>query len=218
MKEQVPVRVVLFDFDGTLADSYPAITASVNYVRSVHGLEPISLAEVRRHVGRGAEVLVKETVDRGDVHANLALYKMHHPTVMLQGTHLFPGVADTLRKLHQRGLYLGVCSNKPVEFTRALLSHMEIADNFDQVLGPEDVRHPKPAPDMLLEGLKRLNVNAEEARYVGDMTVDIQTARAAGIKVWSVSTGSDDRETLIAARPDRLLQDLAEVALILSDS
>ncbi len=216
MREPSRVKAVLFDFDGTLGDSYPAITASVNYVRHLHGLEPLSIAEVRRHVGRGAEFLLKATVERGDPAANVALYKAHHPSVMNSGTHLYPGVADTLRQLHAQGLRLAVCSNKPVAFTRELLRHLQIAGYFAEVLGPEDVERPKPAPDMLLEGLARLQVTADEALYIGDMTVDIQTARTAGVRVWSVPTGSDDRETLLAAHPDRLLHDFRDVADVVS--
>ena len=105
-----------------------------------------------------------------------------------------------------------MCSNKNVEFTRALLDSLDIARFFDVVLGPTDVPHPKPAPDMLLETLRRLGVSANEVLYVGDMDVDVQTARAAGIRVWVVPTGSADRATLQAARPDRLIDGLDELA------
>jgi 2-phosphoglycolate phosphatase len=209
------VRAVLFDFDGTLGDSYPAITASVNYVRGKNTLPPLSIAEVRHHVGRGAVVLMKETVERGDLEVNVALYKAHHPTVMHDGTHLYPGVAEAVQQLHDKGYRLGVCSNKPVAFTRDLLAYLKVGNYFVLVLGPEDVQRPKPAPDMLLAALARLQIGADEALYIGDMTVDIQTARAAGVKVWSVPTGSDDRETLLEAHPDRLLRDLSEAAELL---
>jgi phosphoglycolate phosphatase-like HAD superfamily hydrolase len=79
------------------------------------------------------------------------------------------------------------------------------------VLGPEDVARPKPAPDMLRVALERLGVAPARALYVGDMGVDVETARAAGVPVWVVATGSDTREALAAARPDRLLTGLAEL-------
>ena len=134
---------------------------------------------------------------------------------MEQGTRLLAGVAVTLAALHAHGLLLAVCSNKPVDFTRDLLAYLGIAAHFTAVLGPEDVARPKPAPDMLLAGLQRLGVRAEEALYVGDMTVDIATARAAGMRVWVVPTGSDERATLTAAHPDRLLDSLAELPALL---
>ncbi len=203
-----PIRAVLFDFDGTLVDSYPAIAASVNHVRAVHGLPPLPEAEVRRHVGRGPAYLIAHTVPGADVEAGVARYRAHHPSVMETGTALLPGAAEALAALKAAGLLEAICSNKPVAFTRRLVVLLGLAPYLDAVLGPEDVPRPKPAPDMLRAGLARLGVAPGEALYVGDMVVDIETARAAGTRVWVVPTGSDERDRLAAARPDRLLDDL----------
>jgi phosphoglycolate phosphatase len=204
-------QAVLFDFDGTLADSYPAITASVNHVRGLYGLAPLTEAEVRPHVGRGPAALLAATVGHGGP-ADVAAYKAHHPLVLRTGTRLMPGAAEAVRSLHGHGLRLGVCSNKPVAFTRELLDYLGIADYFAVVLGPEDVAHPKPAPDMLKVALSRLGVTAAAVLYVGDMVVDIDCARGAGLVVWVVPTGSDDVAALERGRPDRLLRDLSELS------
>lgn len=209
-------RAVLFDFDGTLADSYPAITASVNHVRAQHGLPPLSEPEVRRHVGRGAGYLLEHTVPVGSLDANIAAYRGHHPSVLRSGTRLLPGAMEALKALHEGELLLGVCSNKPVPFTRQLVAYLGIASYLNVVLGPEDVPNPKPAPDMLCAALARLKVTANETLYLGDMSVDIQTARAAGVSVWVVPTGSDTIETLRQAHPDRLLRDLGELPALLA--
>jgi phosphoglycolate phosphatase len=131
--------------------------------------------------------------------------------VLRSGTRLLPGAAETLATLHQAGVKLVVCSNKPKAFTQELVASLEIADRLTAVLGPEDVKRIKPAPDMLLAGLAKLEVTPAETLYVGDMVVDIQAARAAGVTVWVVPTGSDARQTLEAARPDRILNDLCEI-------
>jgi phosphoglycolate phosphatase len=128
---------------------------------------------------------------------------------------LLPGAAAALAALHRAGLRLAVCSNKPVAFTRQLLDYFGLAPFLEMVVGPEDVPRPKPAPDMLQLVLRRLGVAPAEALYVGDMTVDIATARAAGVTVWVVPTGSEERAALAAARPDRLLRDLNELAALL---
>ena len=206
------LKAVLFDFDGTLADSYAAITASVNHVRATHQLPPLAEAEVRRHVGRGPAYLLGHTVPGADVAVDWPRYRAHHPSVLESGTHLLPGATEAVTALKALGLILGVCSNKPRAFTRQLLVYLKLAGQFDLVLGPEDVAQPKPAPDMLLAALSRLGQSAEQVLYIGDMTVDIETARAAGINVWVVPTGSDERGRLEAARPDRLLHDLRELA------
>ena len=126
-------------------------------------------------------------------------------------TRLLPGAREAVEALKRSGRRLAVCSNKKVAFTRALLDSLGLAPLFDAVLGPDDVPRPKPAPDMLLAALRRLGAAPGEALYVGDMDVDVQTARAAGVAVWVVPTGSTDRATLEAARPDRIIEGLGEL-------
>src|ERR1700732_3822632 len=82
----VTFRAVLFDFDGTLADSYAGITASVNHVRAAHGLPPLTVAEVRPHVGHGPAQLLHATVPGADPVRDTARYRAHHPSVMREGT------------------------------------------------------------------------------------------------------------------------------------
>src|SRR5438105_1840340 len=89
-------HAVLFDFDGTLADSYPAITASVNHVRAAHGLPPLPEPEVRRHVGRGPVYLLEHTVPGCDPQVEVVRYRAHHPSVLRSGTRLLPGAAAAL--------------------------------------------------------------------------------------------------------------------------
>ncbi len=202
---------IVFDFDGTLADSYAAITASVNHVRARRGMNPLSADEVKRFVGRGPDYLLTHTVPGGDLAADLACYRAHHPSVMLEGTRLLPGAAEVIHALHRAGKRLGLCSNKPRYFSQDLLEHFGIASCFSVVVGPEDVARPKPAPDMLLAAIARLGLPPKQVLYVGDMTVDIETARAAGVTVWVVPTGSDERSVLLAAHPDRLLESLPDI-------
>jgi phosphoglycolate phosphatase len=204
-------RAVIFDFDGTLADSYDAITASVNHVRAANGLPALPEAEIKKHVGRGLEKLLADLLPGTDVDRNVAIYREHHVAVMRDHTRLMRGARAAVEALHRAGRRLAVCSNKKVAFTRTLLDHFGLAPFFDVVLGPEDVPQPKPAPDMLLAALRRLGAAPQEALYVGDMDVDVQTARAAGVPVWVVPTGSADRATLEAARPDRILNGLEEL-------
>lgn len=209
-------RALIFDFDGTLADSYGAITASVNHVRAHHGLPALLEAEVRRHVGHGVTHLLEHLVPGADLVADVARYRAHHPSVLRTGTRLLPGVGPTLNALNERGMLLAVCSNKPRVFTQPLLDFLGLTPLLGTVLGPEDVLRLKPAPDMLQEALRQLHVLPAEAVYVGDMVVDIETARAAGVPVWVVATGSDDAARLQGAGPDRFLESFAEIATVLA--
>src|SRR5437879_13926133 len=102
-------RAVLFDFDGTLADSYGAIAASVNHVRAGHGLPPLAEAEVRRHVGRALPYLLEHTVPGCDPTVDQARYRRHYPTVMRELTHLLPGAAELLAELRPLGKPVPLC-------------------------------------------------------------------------------------------------------------
>jgi 2-phosphoglycolate phosphatase len=212
------LKAVFFDFDGTLADSYTAITASLNHVRACHGLPPLVEAQIRPYVGRGLEHLLADTVPGTDIALDVRRYREHHPSVLRSGTHLLPGAADALRTLSEAGLQLAICSNKPSRFTRELLAILELNRYVALALGPEDVANIKPAPDMVLEGLRRFGITPAEALYIGDMVVDIRTARAAGVTVWVVPTGSESRAALEAAGPDRLLSGLEEVPRLILET
>lgn len=217
----MPTTAALFDFDGTLADSFAAITSSTNFVRASYNLPPMAEAEVRAYVGYGLDNLMADLVPGAPVDEAVSRYRAHHGTVMFSQTRLMPGAAEAIPELARRGFKLGVCSNKRVEFTRQLVHALGLADYFTCVLGPDDVAGlAKPDPAMLLEGLRRLEVSAGDAVYVGDMIVDVQTARAAGVEVWIVSSDGTGEFVPVEGepRPDRVLRSLAELPELLAAS
>ncbi len=209
-------QAVVFDFDGTLADSFDAIAASVNHVRILRGHSALSVEDVKRHVGHGPEYLLQHTIPNCKLPDDLLAYRVHHPGVMAPMTRLLPGAADLLTGLKKAGKRVGLCSNKPRFFSQQLLVDLNIAALFDVVLGPEDVALPKPSPEMLLRAVEMLALPRDAVLYVGDTTVDIQTARAAGIQVWALPTGSESREILTRANPDRLVASLTDLHAALS--
>jgi 2-phosphoglycolate phosphatase len=186
----MPHRAVLFDFDGTLADSFDAIIASVNFVRQSFGLEALPDGVIRKYIGHGLLQLIHDLVPGATFEDAIARYREHHARTMEAGTRLFPEVLPTLIELTRRGYKLAVCSNKAVGFTRQLVKMLHVDGMFAEVLGPEDVdNRPKPDPAMLLEGCRRLGVSPTDAVYIGDMTVDVLAGNAAGIPVWLVHVG-----------------------------
>ncbi|MBN9519110.1 HAD family hydrolase [bacterium] len=212
----MPFTAALFDFDGTLADSFTAITSSTNYVRGTYGLPPLPESVVREYVGFGLPNLMEQLVPTANMAEAVARYSEHHTGAMLTDTRLMPGVADVLPKLVARGLKLAVCSNKRVSFTRELVKSLGLASYFTAVLGPEDVGgRAKPDPAMLHEGLTRVGATTATAVYVGDMAIDVHVARAAGVTVWLVPGGATGKEPPAAAGPDRMLTGFAELIELL---
>ncbi len=167
-------------------------------------------------MGEGPAHLLGETVGIGDLAQNVKLYRAHHPKIMKEKTFLLPGARSTLETL-EASYRLGICSNKPVVYTRELIRHLNIHHYFEIVLGPGEIRKHKPDPEILLTAMQRMNLTKEQVLYVGDMTIDIQTARAAGVPVWVLPTGSHSREILEGANPDRILNGLDEIPALLPD-
>jgi 2-phosphoglycolate phosphatase len=207
------ITTILFDFDGTLADSFGAIAASVNHVRELHHLPTMTQAEVQEYVGLGLRQLMRDLVPGVTLEQVLAEYEAHHPQVMMTKTNLFDGVNETLLSLQKRGFRLGVCSNKKVAFTKQLVAQLCPQGIFEVILGPDDVSAPKPDPAMLLEAMRRLEVTATECVYIGDMSIDVLTARAAGMPVWLMPGGAKGRQP--AEEPDHWLRDFPQIAELL---
>jgi phosphoglycolate phosphatase len=198
-------RVALFDFDGTLADSYAAITASVNHVLEHYGRATLTEGQVRTLVGHGLIQLMQTLLSGVDPDEAAEIYRAHHPSVMKSHTRLLPGVLEGLARLQNAGLTMGVCSNKPSRFTRPLVEMIELGPFFRTILGPEDCGAAKPDPAMLNMSIAQHGAAPTETIYVGDMQVDIETGRNAGIETWVMPTGSHDESTLKLAKPDVLL-------------
>jgi phosphoglycolate phosphatase len=173
-------------------------------------------ADVRKYVGYGLANLMADLVPAAPVDEAVAVYRAHHERVMIPETKLMPGVAETIPELARRGLQLGVCSNKRVEFTRELVRALGLGEYFACVLGPDDVgQRAKPDPAMLLEGLTRLKVSAGEAVFVGDMIVDAQTGKAAGVPVWLVLPDGNEVAASVEDAPNRVLSSFTQLLNLL---
>lgn len=176
---------VIFDLDGTLIDSAPDIHAASNAVLAEHGFAPLSLPQVRSFVGRGVPHLVDCLLaasgedPQGALHARMvaAFSARYEEAVTL--TEVYPGVPEALRALAEAGHLLGICTNKPLAPTRAVLAHLGLDGFFGTVIGGDSLPTRKPDPAPLLHAVDR--IGRPRAIFVGDSEVDAETARAAGL-------------------------------------
>jgi len=204
------LRGVHFDLDGTLVDSYKAITDALNASMRDMDKPEKTMEEVRKMVGGGVRNVLVQAVGEELADAGADRFRVHYRDVILEGTWPLPGALNTLTELHARGYPIGIATNKPVDFARQIVDHLGMRPLVDFVIGPEDVEHPKPAPDMLHLACQRVRLKPEGCVYVGDMPIDAMTARRAGTDVWLVGTGSSSMEEIQAAKPDRILGGLTE--------
>ena len=187
----MPHPLIIFDLDGTLVDSYGAIQDSLAFAMQTLGFAPWPPEETKRRVGRGLDVLMKEAVGEANAVEGVRLFRTRYPQIFLQKTFLLPGVKETVAALHASSKCLAVATNKPSDFSRDLLAHLDLSPYFSLVLGPLDVPHPKPHPDMIHAVLERLRFSPEQALYVGDMILDAESASNAGVDCVLVATGGN---------------------------
>lgn len=199
---------ILFDLDGTLVDSYPAILQSLNHTREAFGLTPVDLSDVKKLVGRGLENLIRVAIGEEHLEEAIEIFRKSYDETHLTGSLLLPGVKESLAKLKKQRVRLAVASNKPSEYSLNILKNLEIAKFFETCSGPETVGKPKPDPAMLEDLMHRLGSSTADTLYVGDMTLDVETARNAGVRLALVATGGSSYEDLVAASPDYIARDL----------
>ncbi len=181
------IRAVLFDLDGTLADTAPDLGYALNLQLQRHGRAPLPAAVIRPHVSGGARGLLRLGFGLGSDDPGfasmreeyLALYDQH----LARDTALFPGVAELLATLEARRIPWGIVTNKPQRFTVPVINALGLARRAACVVSGDSVPRPKPHPDSLLKAAADLGLEPAAALYVGDDERDIQAGRAAGMRV-----------------------------------
>jgi phosphoglycolate phosphatase len=191
--DDFPFDLVGFDLDGTLVDSSADLAAAVNHVIASLGRPPLSVAAVRQNVGGGvrrmlALSLADAGIDMPDAfdtyHAALLAYYADH---IADTTRPFPGVPEALDALAQAGARLAVVTNKGEKLAIKLLAALGLADRFACVIGGDSVARNKPAPDPIVEMVRRCG--GGRAAFVGDSLFDVQAAHAAGLPCVALSFG-----------------------------
>ena len=218
MKKNLPkdIALVVFDLDGTLVDAYPAITESINYMLKKMGRSPQTLRTVKRSVGWGVDSLVRCFIEEEHADEALAIFRAHHDKRLRHHLKLQPGAKALLTFLNKRGYRLAIASNRPTKFCLLILKTLGLEKYFFKVVGGDGVKKAKPHPDMLKMILKEAGVLASRAVYVGDMSVDVQCGKVAGVFTIALPTGSCTIQELKAEKPDILARRLEDIRGIFS--
>lgn len=179
------IQAVLFDLDGTLADTAPDLGYALNLQRERHGLAPLPQETIRPYASHGTRGLFEIGFGLTPQDARfepmreeyLALYTAN----LCRHTRLFAGMAELLATLEQRSIHWGVVTNKPARFTLPLLEQLGLLARAASIVSGDTCPNPKPHPEPLLTAAREIGVAAPSCLYVGDAERDIEAARAANM-------------------------------------
>lgn len=206
------VKAILFDLDGTLLDTLDDLLDSVNHMLGAFGYPPRSREYVREAVGNGVRNLIVRSLPEGEgaerVDECLNAFRAHYSQNLDNKTAPYPGVTDMLRELMEKGMRSGVVSNK-YDGAVAALCKKHFGDLVQVAIGERPGLGRKPEPDSALLAMELLGASRAHTVYVGDSDVDVETARNAGLKCVAVSWGFRPRESLVAAGPDIIVDEVS---------
>ncbi len=205
-------KAVIFDLDGTLVDSLADLSDSVNLMLESYGFPTHEMEKYRYFVGNGSKKLMERTLPRDKaasaefVEEALAKYKAIYKERLLEKTRPYNGVRELLEELKSRGIPLGVCTNKHNDAALTIVKILFAPGTFEEVLGDRPGFPKKPNPATPLEIASHLGVKPDEVAYLGDTSVDMETAVHAGFLPVGVLWGFRPEEELVKSGAKVLLK------------
>ncbi|PRC92998.1 HAD family hydrolase [Solimicrobium silvestre] len=192
MKSLGTIRAVLFDLDGTLADTAPDLAAAVNLMRTQRKLEPAPYAQLRPHASAGARGLLGAgfgvTPHDAEFDAMRIEFLNNYEAAICQHSSLFDGIAELLQTIIAHGIPWGIVTNKAARFTQPLVPLLGL-QHASCVISGDTTAHSKPHPEPLLEAARQLQLAPQDCCYLGDDLRDIQAAQAAGMRSIAAAWG-----------------------------
>ena len=202
---------LIFDLDGTLVDSLQGIAASLNHALAESHLPTHSLEKVQGFIGNGARILIERATPAGSddtlLHQLENAFKAHYDLTWPAGTFPYDDITSLLETLQTQGYPLAVLSNKPHAFTEIIVSQLFPAIHFAVVLGQRSGILHKPNPTGALQISSIIQRPPSHCIIIGDSTMDLETAKNAGMRAIAVTWGFHERERLLAAGADLLVDD-----------
>ena len=217
--------LVMFDLDGTLIESTGELCDAVNDTLRQLGLPEVTQTQVNLWVGHGTrELLIAALADSQKISMAavrlserlgpaLAVFDQHYQRRCGTRSQLYPQVRETLVALRARGVKLALVTNKEARFTHAVLLAHQLLPLFDVVVSGDTLPSKKPDPAGLVHCMTQFQVARERALFVGDSSIDVATARHAGVAVWALPYGYNMGQPIQASAPDRVIADCSELLI-----
>lgn len=214
------IKLVIFDFDGTIADTLPDIVASVNIFLEKYGDKRAGEALIRRSIGNGARKLIERTMAGLDIpgelsEEELSRYKKIYSENGTRYSKAYPCTTDTLKDIKRRGIHIAMATMKPQAVTKKALAAIGADCYFDLVFSAEQMEKPKPDPWVVRACAERFGVSTAETMMVGDGMTDVRAGRDAGAVAVAVLGGYYDTESLLRSDADYKIESIGELPGIL---
>lgn len=206
------LKLLIFDLDGTLLDTVPDVHSSVNNALKTMELPAATLAQTQRATGPSREIFAEIILSKANMHRIEEFFQIFRPVYKkncYRKTKPFPGIIDVLKEL--KGLKLAVASNKSLAITIKILKKLEMTKYFDLIVGPELVKHPKPAPDMITFSLQQFKIPPDRALVIGDTDNDILAAGAADVKSCFAGWGYSMEREMLKQKSDFYIKEPADI-------
>lgn len=209
--------LVMFDLDGTLIETAPEICDAVNDTLRAFDLPTVPQDNVDRWIGHGTrELLIQalacvrklsvEAVRTSDTLPLIAVeFDRHYQRRCGTRSQLYPQVRETLQQLRGQGVKLAVVTNKEGRYTQTVLAAHDLVPLFDRVVSGDSLPTKKPDPAGIHSCLAQFQVPSERALFVGDSSIDVATARNAGVPVWALPYGYNMGQPIQDCAPDRVI-------------
>lgn len=209
------LQAVFFDLDGTLVNTLGDIASAYNYALEQVGLPIRTEDEYKGFVGNGSKVLSERIVGSNHLYLaeevnKIAVRKYQEDCTGFSDS--YAGIQDAIEVLHSRGIKLAVLSNKPDALTQEIVKTFFSQSMFELIRGLTDGEHAKPNPEQLLKMCKQMDVDPRDCIFVGDSSVDVETAKNANMISVAVDWGFRSVAELEEAGADVILEDTADIA------
>ena len=209
------IEAFLFDLDGTLIDSSKAIINAIKEVLDSKGHFYAS-KKIIKMIGTPLEEMFRvliPTLSIDEVWQYVQEYRKYYSIHHLKDTTILPGADRFLRKLREQGFKLGLVTAKYRKPVLEVLAHFNLMELFDTIVTGYEVKRHKPAPDIILEAVKRLGINVSNCAVVGDSPIDVEAGRRAGALTIAVLTGPYGKQEIKKAKPNFILENLESVQI-----
>lgn len=216
-------KLLIFDFDGTIADTKDCVAQSTQEALQFYKLLNIPKEDIVRHMGIPIKEFVKQRTHNqysNEFYDNFVKkYREIYKRNMTTQTKIFEGLHHVLAKLKENGTILAIATSKGTQATQENLAHLGIRHYFDIILGEDLVTHKKPHPESIRIVMKHLNIHdPKDVLMIGDSVYDIQMGKASGVDTAAVTWGAHEKEKLQKENPDFVFESVEKLEMVLTNS